>query len=101
GIPLIAILQAGAAEMRGEMPLPHELGDHALVEARWLTVDQGSRIDERAGQSVRYHGVADPQARKERLVERTDINGALGVVQSLERGQGPPGIPEFARVVVF
>ena len=50
---------------------------------------------------MRDDGVTDPQARKERLVERADIDDALALIEPLKRGKRPAAVPEFAGIVVL
>ena len=50
---------------------------------------------------MRDHGVTEPQARKERLVERADIDDALALIETLKRGQRPAAVAEFAGIVVL
>ena len=45
-VALIAILQPRPANMRREIALPHEFGDHRLVEAGRLAVYQVAGADE-------------------------------------------------------
>src|SRR5215203_2166809 len=50
---------------------------------------------------MRDDGVTDPQAWKERLVERADIKDALTLIETLKRGKRPAAVAEFAGIVVL
>jgi len=50
GIALAPILEPSSPQMRREVPVAHELGDHRLFEARGLSIDQISCADEGTAQ---------------------------------------------------
>ncbi len=100
-IALLAIEQAHAADMRGKIALLHELRNDGLLQRRGLAVDQIARADESVHQGSRHHGVADAQARKQRLVERTDIDHLLGIIEALQGSQRRAGIAKLAGVIIL
>ena len=85
-VALIPIQQAHSTNMRCEVPLFHESGNDGLAQGRWLSVHKIAGGNERPQQRTRHHGITDPQAWKERLVERADINDTLTPIEPLKRG---------------
>ena len=83
------------------MALLHELGNDNLLQRRGLPVDQITRADEGGEQGPWHHGITDAQARKQRLVERADIDHPLGIIEALQRRQRRTGIAELAGVIVL
>src|SRR5579863_4316150 len=83
------------------MSLFHEGGGNLLAEGRWLAVHEIARGDEGPYERGGHHGIAETQSRKKRLVECSDIDDALGLIEALERSEWPAAISEFAGVVVF
>src|SRR5882757_8949325 len=63
-VALFAIELAHAANVRSEMALLHELGNHRLLQRRRLAIDQIARADKSPQQRARHHGVTDAQTRK-------------------------------------
>ena len=47
----------------------------------------------------RHHGVAEPQSRKQRFVEGSDVDDTLGFIETLKRGEWAAAISEFTGVV--
>src|SRR5271168_3015212 len=100
-VPLVAIHFPHSANVSCEVTLFHEGSDHHLAKGRWLAVHEITRGNEGTYERGGHDGVAEPQPWKKRLVEGSDIDDALGLIEALQRSEWPAAISEFAGVVVF
>jgi hypothetical protein len=100
-VALFAVELAHAPDVRCEVPLLHERGDDRGGGGRRLPVEQVAGGEERRNQGVRHHGVTEPQAGEQRLVERADVDDALLRVEALEGGERRAPVAELARIVVL
>lgn len=66
-----------------------------------MPVDHRLRLHQGVDQRRRRHHIAQAQARKQYLRQRTDVDHATGAVQALQRCQGRAGVTVLAVVVVL
>lgn len=100
-IESLRIDAAHGAYMGAEMSAFDEPGQSELGHRGGMPVEEGTRDRHRLHELRRQHGIADPQARKERFGEGADIDRPVMLIESLHAGHRLPGIVEFAVVIVF
>ena len=93
-VPLAAVHFPHSADVSCEVSLFHECRDDGLAKARWLAVHEIARGNEGPQERTRYHGVAEPKSRKQRLVERSDVNDTFSFIEALERSEWPAAVSD-------
>jgi ABC-type Fe2+-enterobactin transport system substrate-binding protein len=84
-ITLTSILLAHAPDVGSKMSSGHKLSDDRLMETWRMAVEKVTRIGERLKARPRHDHVPKPQAGKECLVQRADVDDVPGIIEPLER----------------
>jgi hypothetical protein len=91
---------AHAANVRVEVPFKQEIG-HRGLGMDWHGPARAHGGPHRRHQPGRHHRIGHAQAGRQNLGKGAEIGHAALLIQALQTGQRPPGIVEFAVVIVL